>query len=52
MIFGLIIATVGCSQGLRATNGAIGVGEATRRSVVNSFLLIIIIGYYMTSMFY
>lgn len=33
-VFGIVIAAVGCSQGLRATGGAIGVGLATRRSVV------------------
>lgn len=52
VIFGLVIAVVGCSQGLRASGGAIGVGRATRRSVVTSFLLIIIIGYYITFLFY
>lgn len=52
LVFGIIIATVGCSQGLRASQGAIGVGQATRKSVINSFLLIIIIGYYMTNIFY
>jgi phospholipid/cholesterol/gamma-HCH transport system permease protein len=48
LVFGIIIAVVGCSQGLRAHGGAIGVGLATRRSVVISFLLIIIIGYFIT----
>jgi phospholipid/cholesterol/gamma-HCH transport system permease protein len=51
-IFGVVIATVGCSQGLRARGGAIGVGLATRRAVVVSYLLIIILGYYTTFVFY
>lgn len=51
-VFGLLIAAIGCSSGLRATGGALGVGQATRTAVVNSFLLIIIIGYYMTWIFY
>ncbi len=51
-IFGVVIATVGCSQGLRAQNGAIGVGQATRRAVVVSYLLIIILGYYVTFIFF
>lgn len=51
-IFGLLIASVGCSCGLRAAGGALGVGQATRTAVINSFLLIIIIGYYMTWLFY
>jgi phospholipid/cholesterol/gamma-HCH transport system permease protein len=51
-IFGVVIATVGCSQGLRAQNGAIGVGQATRRAVVVSYLLIIVLGYYVTFIFF
>jgi phospholipid/cholesterol/gamma-HCH transport system permease protein len=51
-VFGVIIATVGCSTGLHATGGAIGVGRATRTAVIQSFLLIIVIGYYLTSLFY
>jgi phospholipid/cholesterol/gamma-HCH transport system permease protein len=51
-IFGIIIAGVSCAQGLRATNGALGVGKATRATVIISFLLILIIGYFITSIFY
>lgn len=51
-IFGVVIAIVGCSQGLRTTGGAIGVGQATRKAVVNSYLLIIILGYYVTFIFF
>ncbi len=51
-VFGVVIATVACTQGLRASGGAIGVGYATRRSVVISFVLIIIFGYYITWFFY
>jgi phospholipid/cholesterol/gamma-HCH transport system permease protein len=51
-VFGVIIAGVGCAAGLRASQGAIGVGRATRSSVITSFLLIIIVGYFMTSLFY
>lgn len=51
-VFGILIASVGCSCGLRAKGGALGVGQATRTAVINSFLLIIILGYYMTWIFY
>ena len=51
-VFGVVIATVACTQGLRASGGAMGVGYATRRSVVVSFVLIIILGYYITWFFY
>ncbi|MEW6746841.1 MAG: ABC transporter permease [Planctomycetota bacterium] len=51
-VFGVIIAIVGCSAGLRADGGALGVGRATRRAVINAFLLVIIVGYYLTWIFY
>ncbi|MBN1441401.1 MAG: ABC transporter permease [Planctomycetes bacterium] len=51
-IFGTVISIVGCSEGLRARGGAIGVGSATRQSVVISYLLIIVLGYYVTFTFY
>lgn len=39
-VFGLIIAIVACQQGLRTTNGAVGVGRATTNTVVISMVLI------------
>ncbi len=51
-IFGLIISTISCSQGLRTSQGAIGVGRTTRKSVVLSFLMVIFFGYVLTSLFY
>ena len=52
LIFGIVIAVVGCSQGLRTSGGAIGVGQATRQAVVISYLLIIVLGYYVTFIFF
>ena len=52
LIFGVTISAISCQQGLAARGGAIGVGIAVRQSVVNSFLLVIILGYYMTAIFY
>lgn len=52
LIFGMTIAVVGCSAGLRTTGGALGVGRATRGAVVISFMLIIILGYFLTWFFY
>lgn len=52
VIFGFIIATVACHQGFSAKNGAVGVGQATRRSVIISFLTILVMGYMITRMFY
>jgi phospholipid/cholesterol/gamma-HCH transport system permease protein len=51
-VFGIIIATVACHQGFVTTEGAVGVGKATRRSVIISFLVILVVGYMITRMFY
>lgn len=52
LLYGITIATVSCYEGLSATQGAVGVGQATRRSVISSFLIILIIGYFVTRLFY
>lgn len=51
-LFGLIIATVSCSEGLRTSGGAVGVGRATRNSVITCYILILIFGYFGTSLFF
>ncbi len=51
-LFGIIITTVACHQGFATTQGAVGVGYATRKSVIVSFLLILIVGYFVTRLFY
>ena len=52
VIFGIIIALVSCYEGLNAKGGAEGVGHATTRSVVLSFILIIIADCIITAIFY
>ena len=52
VLFGIIIATVACHQGFSAKQGAVGVGLATRRTVVVSFLIILTVGYMVTRLFY
>lgn len=52
LVFGTTIATVACSQGLRAEHGASGVGHATLRSVVISFIFILVFDYFLTWMLY
>jgi len=52
VVFGVIIATVACHQGLSTSEGAVGVGRATRSTVIVSFLLVLIIGYMITRLFY
>ena len=52
LVFAIIISSISCANGLLAENGALGVGRATRVSVVSSYLMILIVGYFITAMFY
>ena len=52
VIFGGIISSVACFQGLSTTEGAVGVGRATRKTVIISFLLMLVLGYIITRLFY
>jgi phospholipid/cholesterol/gamma-HCH transport system permease protein len=52
IIFGIVITIVSCHQGFNAKNGAVGVGQATRRTVIISFLTILVLGYIVTRLFY
>jgi phospholipid/cholesterol/gamma-HCH transport system permease protein len=47
-VFGLVIAIVGCWQGLKAEGGAEGVGRATTKTVVFSSIAILIINFFMS----
>jgi phospholipid/cholesterol/gamma-HCH transport system permease protein len=51
-IFALIISAISCANGFKAEGGALGVGQATRVSVVSSYLMILIMGYIITALFY
>ncbi len=51
-IFGVLIVVIACHQGFSARNGAVGVGNATRRTVIISFLSILLVGYFVTRLFY
>ena len=51
-VFGVVICSVSCQQGFATRMGAVGVGRATQRSVIISFLLILMFGYMITRMFY
>jgi phospholipid/cholesterol/gamma-HCH transport system permease protein len=51
-LFGIIIVIIACHQGFATTQGAVGVGNATRRTVILSFLTILIVGYMITRLFY
>jgi phospholipid/cholesterol/gamma-HCH transport system permease protein len=48
LIFGLILATVGCYQGLNVRGGTQGVGRATTQAVVVSSVLILVSNAFLT----
>lgn len=48
LIFGTIIAIIGCSWGLTTTGGAKGVGESTTTAVVTSLLAIFISNFFLS----
>lgn len=51
-VFGIIICAVACFQGFATKSGAVGVGQATRRTVVVSFLTILVVGFIITKLLY
>ena len=51
VVFGVIIAIVGCNQGFKARGGAEGVGRATTISVVTSCILILLSDVFLTGLF-
>ncbi|MGB4521255.1 MAG: ABC transporter permease [Candidatus Omnitrophota bacterium] len=52
VFFGMIIAFVSCYEGFNVEGGAEGVGQATTRSVVTTFIMIIIADCLFTAIFY
>ncbi len=51
-IFGLLIGIIACTNGLRVTGGAAGVGNATTKTVVQSVVAIILADLVFTAIFY
>jgi phospholipid/cholesterol/gamma-HCH transport system permease protein len=52
VVFGILIALISCYEGLKTRGGAEGVGRATTRSVVISFIFIILADCVITAIFY
>ncbi|MDB6079632.1 MAG: transporter permease [Akkermansiaceae bacterium] len=48
MIFGILIVGISCHQGLKASNGAVGVGRGTTSAMVISSLAILIFNFFLT----
>ena len=51
-VFGLLIGSISVSEGLGTSFGATGVGKSTQRSVIASFLAILVFGYMITRVCY
>jgi len=47
-IFGLLIVIISCHQGLKACDGAVGVGQGTTKAMVYSSLAILITNFFLT----
>ena len=48
VVYGFIIAIVGCRCGLRTTGGTVGVGRSTTQSVVTSSILVIAADFFLS----
>jgi phospholipid/cholesterol/gamma-HCH transport system permease protein len=48
LVFGILIVTISCHQGLKADNGAVGVGRSTTRAMVFSSLAILIFNFFLS----
>jgi phospholipid/cholesterol/gamma-HCH transport system permease protein len=47
-VFGLLIVGISCHQGLKASNGAVGVGRGTTNAMVYSALAILVVNFFLT----
>jgi phospholipid/cholesterol/gamma-HCH transport system permease protein len=52
LVFGVLVAAIGCHQGLQTGTGAKAVGESTTRSVVSGIILIVIADGILAVIFY
>ena len=52
VIFGMIVALVGCDRGMTCTAGAEGVGKATTQSVVYSIIMLFAANYLLSSILF
>lgn len=50
VVFGFIIATIGCYYGLTAKGGTQGVGRATTQAVVAASVLILLVDFFLTKL--
>jgi phospholipid/cholesterol/gamma-HCH transport system permease protein len=50
LLFGFIIASVGCYYGLTAKGGTQGVGRATTQAMVSSSVMILMVDFFYTKL--
>lgn len=48
IVFGFLIVIISCHQGLKATNGAVGVGKGTTNAMVYSSLAVLISNFFLS----
>lgn len=48
VVFGALIVTISCHQGLKASNGAVGVGRGTTSAMVYSALAVLVSNFFLT----
>jgi phospholipid/cholesterol/gamma-HCH transport system permease protein len=51
-VFGFVVALMGCFHGYHSAGGAQGVGRATTNSVVSASILILVLDYMLTEIFF
>jgi phospholipid/cholesterol/gamma-HCH transport system permease protein len=51
-VFGFVVTMVGCHFGLSTTGGTEGVGRHTTNSVVTASILVLVIDFFMTKIFF
>ncbi|CCG08047.1 MlaE family ABC transporter permease [Pararhodospirillum photometricum] len=51
-VFGFVIALMGCYHGSHSNGGAQGVGKATTNAVVSASILILVLNYLLTELFF
>jgi len=52
VLFGFIIATVGCYYGISTRGGTQGVGRSTTQAVVASSVLILLVDFFVTKLIF
>jgi phospholipid/cholesterol/gamma-HCH transport system permease protein len=51
LVFGFLIATIGCYVGLNTSGGAEGVGASAKRAVVVTSIMVLVCDFFMTKIF-